>query len=429
MNTEIGSYSIPLSENMHVLTPPPLPQPQDFAQLTEAALDNPLDRPALTQWELTGKTAALLIDDWGRPTPCGEFLPAVIQRLQQAGMRPQDITVITASGMHDPMTEADMERKVGRDIYLNYRCISHDAGDMNMLRFKGLTDLGTPVWVNRYAADADIRLSFGRVFPHIAYGYEGGYKMIVPGISSFETIMRDHALNFSDYSTYSSIVRNPSRNEADAVGRLVGIDMMVGYVMDWDNHPITAFAGTVEKTFSRCVDYGQRNIWGAVSHQKADITILSAPQESQELLSQNPTYYLGMALNVTKPDGIIIADMKYHEPSRIIIEGINMHEIPMEQLYYHHERRNWNMSAREVQHAIKAIRGAFYYRRIYEQRTQQLYLCSETYPMRMVEKWKAMRFSSIPEALEMAHSVKGEKARVHLIPDGAHTLPLLEYSF
>lgn len=429
MNIQIGNCTLPLTENTRVLTPPKQPEPQSFRQLTEEALDHPIDCAPLAQWNLQGKTVALLIDDWGRPTPCSEFLPSVIERLRQAGVLPQDITIVTASGMHDPMSGADMERKVGREIYLNYRCVSHDAGDPNMLRFKGVTGLGTPVWVNRYAADADIRLSFGRVFPHIAYGYEGGYKMIVPGIASFETIMRDHALNFSVFSTYSSIRNNPSRKEADAVGRMIGIDMMVGYVMDWDSRPIAAKAGTVDRAFAACVDEGQRRVWGAVSGEKADITVLSAPQESQELLSQNPTYYLGMALNVTKPDGIIIADMKYQEPGRIVIDSINMHEIPIDQLYLHHERRNWNLSAREVQHAVKAIRGAFYYRRIYELCTQTLCFCSETYPMRMIEKWNARRFTSVPEALEAALTAKGASARIHLIPDGAHTLPLTEYDF
>lgn len=418
-----------LPQNSTVLLPPSPPQPGSFLTLTEQALDHPLDLPPLAQWDLKGKTAALLIDDWGRPTPCHEFLPAVIRRLQAAGMRPQDITIVTASGMHDPMSEADMERKVGREIYRNFRCISHDAGDMNMLRFIGITPLGTPVWVNRYAADADIRLSFGRVFPHICYGYEGGYKMIVPGIASFETIMRDHALNFSAFSTYTSIKNNPSRSEADAVGRLVGINMMVGYVMDWDSRPITAIAGTVEKAFASCVSWGQRHVWGAVSPGQADITILSAPQESQQLLSQNPTYYLGMALNVTKPDGIIIADMAYQAPGKIVVEGVNMHEIPIEQLYFHHERRNWNLCPRDVQHAIKAIRGAFYYRRIYELRSQALYLCSDTYPLRLLEKWNARRFSSVQDALDAACALKGQNATVNFIPDGAHTLPLTEYSF
>ena len=421
--------SLHLPSNSETLLPPAQPEAHSFPSLIEKALDHPLDMPPLAQWDLHHKTAALLIDDWGRPTPCHTFLPAVIQRLLNAGIQPQDITIITASGMHDPMSEADLKRKVGPDIYTRYRCVSHDAGDANMLRFVGVTDLGTPVWVNRYAADADVLLSFGRVFPHVAYGYEGGYKMIVPGIASFETILRDHSLNFSAFSTYGSIAGNPSRSEANAIGRMVGIDMMVGFVMDWDDRPISAFAGTVDRAFAACVSYGQHFVWGALSSRLSDITILNAPEESRQLLSQNPTYYLGTALNVTKADGIVIASMDYHAPEKVIVQGIDMHEIPMEQLYLHHERRNWALCARDVQHAVKAIRGAFYYRRIYELCSQTLFFCSNTYPRRLIERWKARQFNTVQEALDAALQLKERNASVNYIPDGAHTLPLTKYDF
>lgn len=44
-----------------------------------------------------------MVDDWGRPTPCGDFLPSVLDRLNAAGAADDHITIVTASGMHDPM--------------------------------------------------------------------------------------------------------------------------------------------------------------------------------------------------------------------------------------------------------------------------------------------------------------------------------------
>jgi len=429
MRVNIQNQALEIPDHTTILTPPTGYLAGDFLSLAIKALDHPLDKPPLASWPLSGKTVAILIDDWGRPTPCSEFLPAVMERLHAAGMQPEDITVITASGMHDPMDAEAMERKVGREIYMNYRCISHDAGDANMLAFVGITPMGTPAWANRYAVHADIRITFGRVFPHICYGYEGGYKMIVPGIASFETIMRDHSLNFSDNSTYAVIQNNSSRAEADAVGRLVGIDMMVAFVMDWDDRPVASFAGSVEKTFPECVNYGQRNIWGAESGRPADITLLSASCTGRVHLSQNPTYYLGMAINVTKPDGILIANMDYEPPKKIVIDGLDMDEIPIEQLFKIHERRNWNMNARQIQHAVKAIRGAFYYRRIFELHPQKLFLVSDTFPFRVLEKWGAKQFDSCACALKEALRIKGPQATINIIPDGEHTLPLCHFDY
>ena len=61
-------------------------------------------------------------------------------------------------------------------------------GGLRVLLLDKKSELGTPIWVNRHVAEADFRVAIGRIAPHEAYGYEGGYKMIVPGVASFETI-------------------------------------------------------------------------------------------------------------------------------------------------------------------------------------------------------------------------------------------------
>ena len=107
-----------------------------------------------------------MVDDWGRPTPCGDFLPSVLDRLNAAGAADDHITIVTASGMHDPMDDDRMIAKVGLEAFRRVRCISHDGGNESMLAFFGVTPMGTPVWVNRYVAEADFKMAFGRIYPH-----------------------------------------------------------------------------------------------------------------------------------------------------------------------------------------------------------------------------------------------------------------------
>src|SRR5204863_1555596 len=178
-----------------------------------------------------GKRIAVMTDDWGRPTPASEMIPLVLDELHAAGAEDKLITFVTASGMHDPMKPADLERKLGRETVERFRCISHDAGDHRLLAFVGASELGTPIWVNRYVAEADFRVAIGRIAPHEAYGYEGGYKMIVPGVASFETILRDHSMNFSRFCV-PGVHGNPRRREADAIGTQVGIDFVLNVVVN-----------------------------------------------------------------------------------------------------------------------------------------------------------------------------------------------------
>ena len=185
----------------------------------------------------------------------------ILERLAATGVADDGITFVTASGMHDPMSADDLARKLGADVVARYRCISHDGGDRGMLRFVGISAMGTPVWVNRHIVEADYVVGLGRVAPHVTYGYEGGYKLILPGVSGFDTILRDHSFNYS-LDSIPGQHNNPSRAETDAVGRMVGIDFLINVVVNRRDEPIVAFAGRVEPVHQRAMAFGDASVWG-----------------------------------------------------------------------------------------------------------------------------------------------------------------------
>lgn len=431
MNMKLSGQDVLLPEQTLVGLPPESPKPVGFRESSAAALDAPLDLKPLAQWDLKGKKVCIMVDDWGRPTLAGEFLPDALNRLNAAGARDEDITIVTAGGMHDPMGDEDMRRKVGDEAFMRVRCVSHDGGNQEMLSFVGITALGTPVWVNRYVAQADFKIAFGRIYPHCTYGYEGGYKMIVPGVASFETIVRDHSLNYSDFSNYGIVKDNPSRGEANAVGRLVGLDFVVNFVMNWDAQAVSAFGGSPEAVFKAGVAFGQRKVWCCTTGgKKMDISIL-CNRESEDLsLSNNPTYYIGLALGVTKPEGIVISTMDYLPKKKNLVAGYDLSTISFSELVRLHEKRNWLLSDREVQHVIKSIRGAFYERRIFEQRPQKLFLVSDSFPRSTLERWNARQFPTIQAAYDAAVQELGNPSPdVLALPDAKNTLPLMDYDY
>lgn len=91
-----------MTDNTRIAELPQVPEAKGFDEVVCAALDHPLDLQPLAQWDLRGKRVAIMVDDWGRPTPCGDFLPSVLDRLNAAGAADDHITIVTASGMHDP---------------------------------------------------------------------------------------------------------------------------------------------------------------------------------------------------------------------------------------------------------------------------------------------------------------------------------------
>jgi nickel-dependent lactate racemase len=400
-----------------------------FAELMKKALDNPVGAERLESIGLAGKKIAVIVDDWARPTPAYEFIPEIIARLEKAGATDENICFVTASGMHDPMSEADLRRKLGDDTVNRFFCHSHDSGSREHLSFVGITEMGTPVWVNKYVAEADFVIAVGRVYPHIAYGYEGGYKMIVPGVASNETILRDHGMNFSSRSVYGNVKRNPSRDEADAVGRLVGIEYLINYVIGFDKEPHMAFAGRVESVFKECVKYGEEKVWATRIGKKADITILCAGDEADRGIEENPTYYVGLALDVTKPDGIIIVIMdEAIQQNKRLLEGIDLGALSDSELIYLHEKRNWTANDRDVQSYVKSIRSEYYDRYVMCMHPQNMYIVADTFSPAKLARYNAQRFDCVNAALEYALKSK-PGADILVIPEGRTTFPIEEYSF
>ena len=426
-------FSLPsLSRAARVETARPNPglPPGKWEQVVSAALDDPLP-PArrLEELDLCGKTVCIIVDDRGRPTPVGEFILPILDRLNKSGAPDGRIRIVTASGMHDPMTEEELALKLGETAMRRVHCSSHDAGNQEGLRFMGITSRGSPVWVNRYAAEADFRIAAGRIHPHVCYGYEGGYKMICPGISSFETIVRDHGMNFSDNSRYGNVYDNISRSEADDIGRMVGIDYLINFVVDSKDRPIKAFAGSCDPVFRRGVDFGERNVWGTKISRKADIAVVSVPKEGDFRLSNNPMYYLQLAFDATARDGVLIAFLEDRtEKRRPTVQGIDLSALSVGELLRLHEKRTWNCSEREVQHIIKAIRSEYYLRRVVELHAPLLSIVSGSFSAAKLERYRARLFADPERALSAALDAKPD-AHVLLIPEGTETIPIVEYSF
>jgi nickel-dependent lactate racemase len=128
---------------------------RNWAEVVGEKISNPIDAETISEQNLRGKQVVIITDDWGRPTPASEVMPLILAELQPTGVEDDYITFVTASGMHNVMSKEDLARKLGSEIVAKYRCISHDGGDWDNLVFGGISPQGTPVWVNKYVAEAD----------------------------------------------------------------------------------------------------------------------------------------------------------------------------------------------------------------------------------------------------------------------------------
>jgi nickel-dependent lactate racemase len=238
----------------------------------------------------------------------------------------------------------------------------------------------------------------GRIYLHEAYGYEGGYKMILPGVAGFDTIVRDHSFNFSADSI-EGIHDNPSRREADSVGKIMGIDFLINVVVN-GSQPVKAFCGEPTRVHQMGMEYGDREVWAAEIHRKADVVIASpgsgnVPEAGYDLKT------LYRAARAAKESGTIIcvaAQETAFEPKM---------DEPISEILRLHERRNWDLSEREIQWRIKSLRGKFYnYRQIQE-----------------IQKRKVVLTPNPNAALQNVLAEMGTDIWLVVLPEARTTLP------
>ena len=348
-----------------------------WAEVVGRALPQPLGARPIREENLRGKRVVVITDDWGRPTPAAEVVPLILDELAAAGADDAGITFVTASGMHDPMPEDDLARKLGRQTLQRFRCISHDGGDHAGLAFVGISGQGTPIWVDRAVAEADYKIALGRIYLHPTHGYEGGYKMILPGVSSFETIVRDHSFNFAPSSVYG-VYDNPSRRETDAVGRIVGIDFLINVVVNAASEPVKAFCGETMTAHERGIEFGDREVWAAEVPARADVVVASPGSGRTPSGDYDTTTLYHAALAAKESATIICAapaegsfepEFGQSTADEALLNAPSdqfnamLPSLSLSELLRLHEKRDWQLSERQVQWRIKSIRGDYYRRR------------------------------------------------------------------
>jgi lactate racemase len=408
------------------------PATQTWEQVVEDGLLHPIGAPRLKAHDLRGKKVAVITDDWGRPTPAHRVLPAVLRELHAAGAKAEDITILTGTGVHVPMNQEELERKVGAEQVAKYRCVPHDAFDDANMTYIGLSPRGTPLWINSLVAEADFKVAVGRIAPHNTHGYEGGAKMITPATSRWISVLRNHSCNFSPYCEYGSYGQNPARADVDDIGDMVNLSYIVNFVVNRFGEPLRAFAGHRILAHRAGVAFGDREVWGGEIGKKADVTIATLGANlARGAHAPSPLEQAAIGTRAKWED-------TERDPGTLIFIGhpAGPSAVPsaweqekaswtFDEIFMEHERRDQQRTPREISDRCKSIRGEYYARR-------PGYLCDVVFavnrPTETVMTKNRARFEAdLQVAVDAALAKHGKDAHVLILPEAANTLPMPEF--
>jgi nickel-dependent lactate racemase len=279
----------------------------DPAAAIEAALDNPIGSPPLAELAGGKRSAAISVCDITRPAPNRQVLPPLLARLERAGIPRESITILIATGLHRPATDAEIREIVGDSIAAAYRIVNHNARELSEHRPLGTTKSGTPVYIDERFVSADLHITLGFIEPHLMLGFSGGRKLIAPGLAAQETIKVLHSPKFMRDARASegSIEDNPLHSELLEIARMARHDFMVDAVLARDRRIAGVFAGNAVEAHRRGVEMVSEVMLETLD-EPVDAVITSSAGYPLDLTFYQAIKGITAASHIVKPGGRIL---------------------------------------------------------------------------------------------------------------------------
>ena len=286
-------------------------RPALTAEQMRAAVQNPIGSPRLNELAKGKKEVVILFDDLPKPTPAKVIVPFVLEELHAGGITDEHIRFLCAPASHRPLMYPEFAAKLGAEIVARYPVYNHNIYEHHV--YIGTTSRGTPVHVNKEFASCDLRVAIGGIIPHPSAGYGGGGKIVIPGVSSIDTI-ESHHKHFIDAARVERgrVHDNDFRLDIEEAARLAGLDFKVDAVINNRREVVGLFAGDFVEEHRAGVELAQQ-VYPTEVAQGADVVVSNTyPDESQFVRS---TWCVPLSLN---EGGDVVMVIQSHE-------GQNLH--------------------------------------------------------------------------------------------------------
>ena len=271
----------------------------------EEKLKEPIAAPKLQKLvkEKAPDSVVIVVNDVSRPTPYKIMLPPLLEELQDEGVKKEDISLIIATGIHDPNTEEQNRRIFGDEIVDNYRLISHNP-DQNLADLGALSS-GNRLYVNQEVVKADLLITTGVIAPHYFAGFSGGRKSILPGVAGRETIQYNHARMVDLIGNLPPIEENPISNEMIEGAKLAGVDFILNVVTNSQKEIVEVVAGDLEEAWLKGVKTSAQ-MYHVELEEKVDVAMVSAGGYPKDINIYQAQKALDNADGVVKEGGTIV---------------------------------------------------------------------------------------------------------------------------
>ncbi|MDY6878274.1 MAG: nickel-dependent lactate racemase [Chloroflexota bacterium] len=289
----------------------------DVKKAIAEALTHPTGSPPLREMAKQGDRVCIVFTDVTRASPDYLLVPALLQELETAGVRADDITLLCGIGMHRPSTPEERVAKLGAEVVARYRVIDNEPQNPEALVDLGVTPGGVPVSAHRAAVEADLLIGTGLVEPHQYAGYSGGRKTVAVGAAGETLIAHTHGPAFVDHpgTRLGRIAGNPFHEAITEAARRAGLRFILNVVLDDEKRIVCVKAGEPVETHQQLVTFA-RSIYEVDIPHQYDVAIggVGFPKDANLYQASRAASYLFFAPTpVVKPGGFLIIPARCEE--------------------------------------------------------------------------------------------------------------------
>ncbi len=427
------SLSVSVPDTWKIIHPEPLGKPKkagmDELKVVRDALKNPYNAQPLNKLNLRGKKVLIVVDDNTRPTPAHRFFHLVLDTLVKAGANPKNILLMPALGIHTPMTDAEMAEKVGVKNLKKIPWENHSAFDKEKNHYFGKTRRGTPVWLNRRLAEADLAVILGMVEPHLWAGFGGGLKNLLPGIAYAETIGLHHGILAEPPYLFNRVGMVPElntfRTDLEDIKDLIKIPVFcLNVVIDHRKKVLAAFAGDPVVCHREAVLYNNQ-VSGRKLREKVDAVVVNS--NPMDINFKQSMKCVGNSLPALKPGGTVIGFLRAERGLDDIIPPEDSKPLWLVKTILRILGPSRVMGFLEkVKKGLNVEEKFLMYYSMQLMRQYDLYFYVPTLPSEQVKKLGFFVHSYDPqEIVDKAARKLGSNAVVAVFPEGGATFPIV----
>jgi len=265
--------------------------------------------------DIKNKKIAVIIPDDTRLWARGDlFVPGIVRTLFKLGVPKKQIKIIIALGTHDDMTNDKFSRLAGTFCTENVEILNSANKNEDRLVYVGKTYRKTQLHITREVFEAEHIIIFGGILHHMAAGFGGGRKYLLPGIAGYDSIQQNHGLAMQKDGSPHPMVRqaqlakNPIHEDINDAADMILKNKTCTYVAVAANGMGDIFhaeAGPLHSTFIKGCEKLDHACCIKVP-QKADFALISAGGHRADGQLYQSTKALFNAVNIVKKKGKIL---------------------------------------------------------------------------------------------------------------------------